>query len=96
MESERLFSTASIIIDERSRLTAEKAEMLMFLFLRRICPSCQSEHISLNLLEVTEGHTEVSGFCDIFKSQAATAISFCLKGKLEPNICIYTAGIFSY
>ncbi len=32
VESERLFSTASIIIDERSRLTAEKAEMLFFLF----------------------------------------------------------------
>ncbi|XP_039602103.1 zinc finger BED domain-containing protein 4-like [Polypterus senegalus] len=32
VESERLFSTASIIIDERrSRLTAEKAEMLIFL-----------------------------------------------------------------
>lgn len=32
VESKRLFSTASIIIDERrSRLTAEKAEMLIFL-----------------------------------------------------------------
>ncbi len=32
VESERLFSTASVIIDERrSSLTAEKAEMLIFL-----------------------------------------------------------------